>query len=45
MALGKTEVKLRAMKPLARGTDDPKLLVVTCKTDITDAEKLSSTQQ
>ncbi len=32
MALGKTKVKLSDMQPLARGTDDPQLFVVNCKT-------------
>ena len=39
MALGKTKVKLSDMQPLARGTDDPQLFVVNCKSDIKDAKK------
>ena len=38
MALGKTKVKLSDMQPLARGTDDPQLFVVSCKADIKDAK-------
>ena len=37
MALGKTDVKLSDMRPLARGTDDPQLFVVNCNADIKDA--------
>ena len=32
MALGKTKVKLSDMQPLARGTDDPQLLLLIVKT-------------
>ncbi len=45
MALGKTKVKLSDMQPLARGTDDPQLFVVSCKNDIKDAKKFISTQK
>ena len=45
MALGKTDVKLSDMQPLARGTDDPQLFVVNCKSDIKDAKKFVSTQK
>ena len=45
MALGKTKVKLSDMQPLARGTDDPQLLVVSCKSDIKDAKKFISVQK
>jgi putative tricarboxylic transport membrane protein len=45
MALGKTKVKLSDMQPLARGTDDPQLLVVSCKADIKDAKKFISVQK
>jgi len=45
MALGKTDVKLGDMQPLARGTDDPQLFVVNCKSDIKDAKKFVSTQK
>tara|TARA_Y100001970_G_C14236497_1_gene862137 strand:+ start:751 stop:1704 length:954 start_codon:yes stop_codon:yes gene_type:complete len=45
MALGKTKVKLSDMQPLARGTDDPQLFVVSCKEDIKDAKKFVSTQK
>ena len=45
MALGKTKVKLSDMQPLARGTDDPQLFVVNCKSDIKDAKKFISTQK
>ena len=37
MALGKTTVKLSDMRPIARGTDDPQLFVVSCKSDLKDA--------
>ena len=33
------------MQPLARGTDDPQLFVVSCKEDIKDAKKFVSTQK
>ena len=45
MALGKTDVKLSDMQPLARGTDDPQLFVVNCKSDIKDAKKFVSIQK
>ena len=45
MALGKTKVKLSDMQPLARGTDDPQLFVVSCKNKIKDAKKFISTQK
>ena len=45
MALGKTKVKLSDMQPLARGTDDPQLLVVSCKADIKDAKKFIKVQK
>jgi len=45
MALGKTKVKLSDMQPLARGTDDPQLFVVSCKNPIKDAKKFISTQK
>jgi tripartite-type tricarboxylate transporter receptor subunit TctC len=45
MALGKTKVKLSDMQPLARGTDDPQLFVVSCKADIKDGKKFISTQK
>ena len=45
MALGKTKVKLSDMQPLARGTDDPQLFVVSCKNDIKDAKKFISAQK
>lgn len=32
MALGKTDLKLEDMRPLARGTNDPQILMVNCKT-------------
>lgn len=31
MALGKTDLKLEDMRPLARGTNDPQVLMVNCK--------------
>ena len=45
MALGKTKVKISDMQPLARGTDDPQLFVVNCKSDIKDAKKFISVQK
>ena len=33
------------MQPLARGTDDPQLLVVSCKADIKDAKKFIKVQK
>ena len=45
MALGKTKVKLSDMQPLARGTDDPQLFVVSCKNKIKDAKKFISAQK
>ncbi len=45
MALGKTKVKLSDMQPLARGTDDPQLFVVSCKADIKDAKTFVSKQK
>ena len=33
------------MQPLARGTDDPQLFVVNCKSDIKDAKKFISAQK
>ena len=45
MALGKTKVKLSDMQPLARGTDDPQLLVVSCKSKFKDAKKFVSMQK
>jgi len=45
MALGKTDVKLSDMRPLARGTDDPQLFVVNCKADIKDANVFINTQK
>lgn len=32
MALGKSDLKIEDMRPLARGTNDPQLLMVNCKT-------------
>lgn len=32
MALGKSDLKLEDMRPLARGTNDPQVLMVNCKT-------------
>ena len=32
MALGKSDLKLEDMRPIARGTNDPQLLMVNCKT-------------
>tara|TARA_R110002096_G_scaffold138249_10_gene291826 strand:- start:1115 stop:2080 length:966 start_codon:yes stop_codon:yes gene_type:complete len=32
MALGKTDLKLEDMRPIARGTNDPQVLMVNCKT-------------
>ena len=45
MALGKTKVKLSDMVPLARGTDDPQLFVVNCKSSFKDAKKFVSQQK
>ena len=45
MALGKTKVKLSDMQPLARGTDDPQLFVVSCSNEIKDAKKFVSVQK
>ena len=45
MALGKTKVKLSDMQPLARGTDDPQLLVVNCKSKFKNAKKFVSMQK
>ena len=45
MALGKTKVKLSDMQPLARGTDDPQLFVVNCKSKFKDAKKFVSMQK
>ena len=45
MALGKTDVKLSDMRPLARGTDDPQLFVVNCNADIKDANVFINTQK
>lgn len=45
MALGKTDVKLSDMTPLARGTDDPQLFVVNCNADIKDANVFINMQK
>jgi len=45
MALGKTKVKLSDMQPLARGTDDPQLFVVNCKSKFKNAKKFVSMQK
>ncbi len=45
MALGKTNVSLSDMRPLARGTDDPQLFVVNCDADIRDANVFIETQK
>ena len=45
MALGKTDVSLSDMRPLARGTDDPQLFVVNCNADIKDADVFINTQK
>jgi len=45
MALGKTKVKLSDMQPLARGTDDPQLFVVSCKSELKDAKKFIKAQK
>ncbi len=45
MALGKTNVSLTDMRPLARGTDDPQLFVVNCNADIKDADVFINTQK
>ena len=45
MALGKTKVKLSDMQPLARGTDDPQLFVVNCKSKFKDGKKFVSMQK
>ena len=45
MALGKTDVSLSDMRPLARGTDDPQLFVVNCNADIKDANVFINTQK
>ncbi|MDG2474907.1 MAG: tripartite tricarboxylate transporter substrate-binding protein [Paracoccaceae bacterium] len=45
MALGKTDVSLSDMRPLARGTDDPQLFVVNCNADIKDASIFINTQK
>ena len=45
MALGKTDVSLGDMRPLARGTDDPQLFVVNCNADIKDANVFINTQK
>ena len=45
MALGKTKVKLSVMQPLARGTDDPQLFVVNCKSKFKNAKKFVSMQK
>jgi len=45
MALGKTKVKLSDMQPLARGTDDPQLFVVNCKSKFKNGKKFVSMQK
>ena len=45
MALGKTKVKLSDMQPLARGTDDPQLFVVNCKSNFKNGTKFVSMQK
>ena len=45
MALGKTKMKLEDMRPLARGTDDPQILMVSCKQDFADSQQFVSMQK
>ena len=45
MALGKTKVKLSDMQPLARGTDDPQLFVVSCKSKFKDGKTFVKMQK
>jgi tripartite-type tricarboxylate transporter receptor subunit TctC len=45
MAKGKTNMKLADMRPIARGTDDPQILMVKCKQGIDSSDQFVETMK